>query len=476
MWSLGFFLFLFSAIGGWRAIMYVVAAQAFLVMSLLLFGAGFAVTAFPDLAWISGISVPEGLLAEQIPGVVQFSAGIGKAAAGGGVWTTTAILSFSVALIGLVVSPGFVFLGLTTAVRRVFAFEQVWLIAGLAAGVLILFGPVLAAEIAAQGPASQVSTFSGLSAKFASFDPLIAVCFLVCILLSLQIGTAFFASSGASIATIELVMRFILPDLTETDQKLAARISLGVIYAAAAAAASFAPLSTTAFASLALVLSVQMLPAVLGLCWIPWISRSAVITGLIVGTLPAIFTEPFGLIAFEALFVDLPWGRWPLTVHSAAWGLVFNIAACLLVSLLTQAGEERDQRERLHEEFRRTDRWEPGTRSVRTAKWSLILIWAFFALGPGAILGNSFFSQPVFAGGAVALGMPSLLMWQLLFWLLGVVLVWWLAYPSRLSIIDRIPTRRLALKPPRNILEAPPRPVWITRLLGRIAARQRTII
>lgn len=460
IWVTAFFLFLFSVLGGWRAVVYVVAAQAFLVLTLLLFIGGFAGTALDGLAFLSkGVSTPE-----AIPGVIQFTDGIGKEVPVGGLWTTVAILSFALSLLGIVLSPAFGFLGNTTEAKRGFAFGHVWMIGGLVVGTLVLLAPILATELE---PAAGLPDFS----RLASLDRLAAVSFLVLLVASLQLGVAFFAASGANIATIELVGRYVLPEMTEGQTKLAARIAMAAAYGTVALTAAYAPLSVAIVSSLTLSLAAQALPAFLGLCWIPWISRSGVLAGLVLGTILVVFTEPLGLVVFEALFVDLPWGRWPLTVHSAGWGLVFNVGACLLVSLFTRAGPEREHRQLLHDAFALNHPARFGGRASRAAKWSLVLIWAFFALGPGAILGNHFFSRPIFAGGGVELGLPSLFVWQVLFWLLGVFLVWWLAYQTRMSVIEEEPGRRLVLRPPVNRLYRPPSPRWIARLVGRLAER-----
>jgi solute:Na+ symporter, SSS family len=106
-----------------------------------------------------------------------------------------------------------------------------------------------------------------------------------------------------------------------------------------------------------------------------------------------------------------------------------------------------------------------------TAKWSLTLICSFLALGPCAILGNSFFSKPIFTDGEATLGAPSLWVWQIVFWLLGVLLVWWLAYRARMSIIENVAWRRIDLDPPRGQLERGRAPPWIALLLARVAKR-----
>ena len=55
------------------------------------------------------------------------------------------------------------------------------------------------------------------------------------------------------------------------------------------------------------------------------------------------------------------------------------------------------------------------------------LIWSFLAYGPGAVLGNTFFSDPIFTDLMPVLNVPSLWVWQVLFWLTGVPLIWLLA-------------------------------------------------
>lgn len=477
IWVAAAFLFLSSVIGGWRGVIHAVAAQSFLVLMLMLFVGIFAASTFDKLAFIaSHIPAPQGTLADKIPGVVQYSAGVGKDAAAGGVWTTTAILSFGLSLMGLVLSPAFGFLGITSATRSRFAFTQVWMIAGLAGGLLLLLGPFIGGEVAALDPATLAKggpSYGHLVARFASVDRLAAICLLLLLIASLQIAISFFAAAGANIVTLDLVARYMLPDLTGTGRRLAARITLAVVFAAMALAATFVPQLAAIIGSVTLSLSAQLLPALVGLCWVPWISRSAVITGLIAGSLLVVFTEPPGLVLFEHLFVGLPWGRWPLTVHSAAWGLVFNVGFCLLVSIVTRGGSERDHRQILHNAFKPSLGASSSSGAVRGAKWSLALMWIFLALGPGAILGNDFFSHPVFSDTDVALGVPSLWVWQLVFWFIGVLLVWWIANPGGAATVETGGWHEVDLAPATSTLGRRRAPGWIALLLARLTQRRQ---
>jgi solute:Na+ symporter, SSS family len=472
------FLFLFSAIGGWRAVVYVTAALSALLLVLMIFVSIFTASAFDQLAVLArgGTTQSGGVMTDAIPGVIQLVRGIGKEMPHGGLWTTTAAASFAVAAVGLVLSPGFNFLGLTTRTRLGFAFSQVWVTAALTTGALLFLGPFIGAEMAASASQPAMSpadtSFGPLMARLANVDQLAAICLVVMLLASLLIAIGFFSASGATILTVEILDKYVVPGMGGGEKRLAGRIALAATYFVITLLACFLPFSTVATSSLTLSLSTQLLPAFLGLCWLPWISRSAVIAGLILGSLLVIFTEPPGLILFDGLFVELPWGRWPLTIHSAAWGLAFNLAACLVVSLWTRNNAERRHRDALHDIYRRDHRIAFGGRVARGAKWSLPLLWAFLAVGPGAILGNGFFSRPIFINKDAALGVPSLWVWQIMFWIAGVLLVWWLAYRVRLSVIDPNSIRPGALAGREWGVGTPLQPKWIELSLARLARRE----
>jgi len=462
IWVAAFFLFLPSVVGGWRATVFVLAVQAALLAVLLPGLAGFAAGMLPGPGFpATALPVATGILADQIPGVIQFSAGIGKETPQGGIFTGVGIASTALSLIGIVLSPGFLYLGMTARGGRSAGFAPVWLIAALLTGLLLIAGPILAAHMGL----GSVQLAAGLTL----IEPFAGVALLLLVILTAQIAVAFFTTSGSILISREVILLYVLPGLSPVKARLTTRITLAVGFAMVAALAAFAPLASAVFGSLAIPLAVQMLPAFLGLTFLRWISRSAVLVGLIFGGLMVLFTEPLGLILFEGLFLDLPWGRWPLTVHSAGWGLAFNVGAVLLVAVFTSGGSERAQRDRLHDEFAASWAVDFGGKAARNAKWSLILIWAFFALGPGAILGNSFFSQPIFTTGDAALGVPSLWVWQLFFWLIGVPLVWWLANSTRLGITSDQGLCRVVLEG----LASKAAPGWIADSVTRMTGRGR---
>ncbi|MEZ5922918.1 MAG: hypothetical protein R3D57_00885 [Hyphomicrobiaceae bacterium] len=471
IWGVAFFLFLFSVIGGWRGVVYVIAARFLLALALLVFLSLYTGLTFDQPVPTAGeVRAISGVLLDRLPGVITFSAGFGKDTPVGGPWTTVAILSFALAMSGIALSPAFSLLGISTAGRRGLAFTHVWMIAGIGAGSLLLLGPMLAVEIGT-GSTGGVAGLAAFGDRLASIDLMLGAAFVLLLSTGLEIAVAAFAMSGASAMTSELIGRYILPGLTGTRERTATRIALAFIYVAIAMAAGFAPLASAILAPLALSLAVQLIPALLGLCWLPWITRGGVISGLIISGIIVIFTEPAGIIAFERLFLDLPWGRWPLTVHSAAWGLFFNLIVMAIVSVATRKREISDERRRLHEAYLDSVPVRLGSPVHRTAKWSLTLVWLFFALGPGAILGNSVLIWPGEETGTLVQPVPSLLVWQVASWLTGIFLVWWLAYRSELSVIAVTPGLLASLAPLAGDRPQRIAPRWIGQGLGRLARR-----
>lgn len=447
-----------AIIGGWRATIMTLAMQSILLVMLMP-----GLTVFAEIiATVPGFPVvpiptPEGVMWDRLPGVIQYSAGIGKEMPAVGIFTTVALSSSTIALLGIVFSPATLYLGQTVRAGRTLGISTVWLTGGLLGGIFVLGAPLLATRMA-DGPLA-------LAMQFYDLEPLVGVAVLLLMLVGSLMAVGFFVTGGTIIIMREFVLTFLLPGLPGEQQRFATRVALGFAFFLMAFMASFMPLISAILASIAMPLSVQLLPALLGLTFVRWISRGAVLAGLTLGMLIVFFTEPPGLILFEGLFVNLPWGRWPLTIHSATWGLVVNLLIVLLSSTVTLDAPDRFQRDRLHNALFTATSMTVGGRGLF---WTLMVLWSFLAYGPGAILGNTFFSDPIFSPIPATLGIPSLWAWQILFWLLGVVLIWWLAYRVRLGL-----TSDTAVKP--IVLGNAPggkTPDWLAAGLMRVVARK----
>ena len=67
------------------------------------------------------------------------------------------------------------------------------------------------------------------------------------------------------------------------------------------------------------------------------------------------------------------------------------------------------------------------------------MIWLFFGAGPGGVIGNYLFGAPDAGYDNWDFAMPSLWAWRILWWGLGVVLIWFLAYGLEMSTAPKRP-------------------------------------
>jgi hypothetical protein len=157
----------------------------------------------------------------------------------------------------------------------------------------------------------------------------------------------------------------------------------------------------------------------------------------VAGLVAVVLTEQLGATVTEFLGFPLPWGRWPWTIHSAGWGIFCNVAVCIIVSLLTQKKRDMQHRMKYHAFLAETAALSPEKQFLRPVAWTITLAWLFFAVGPGAIIGNDFFGPPNKGIAAWNLGVPSIWAWQILLWALGVLVIWFLAYKLDMSTVPR---------------------------------------
>jgi hypothetical protein len=172
-----------------------------------------------------------------------------------------------------------------------------------------------------------------------------------------------------------------------------------------------------------------MFVPLIALCYFPWLTKHGVALGIAVGIITVFFTEHVGQIMFGNI---IPWEKWPLTIHSAFWGVLFNLGAAIAISFITQETKETNHKNKFHDFFDEHRNFSISRRSLKPSAWIVTIAWIFFALGPGVIIGNEFFGKPSNVE-SWSFGMPSIWVWQIIFWVLGVILVWFLAFKMEMS-------------------------------------------
>lgn len=425
---LSLLLFAYVVIGGMRAAGYVGALQAVLAAAAILVLAGFALLdagGFAALnAGLAKLSAdPASASRFLVSGVVQFTAGVGKQAASGQEGTAFASLSFAMALMGLQASPMIIKVVLSTASPRAFAAGQTWVMAG-AFGALAAFGVGVIGARALLDPARD------LSGLLANLSPWFSAWLFLGLLAGVQLMAALALLSAGETLVRHLYKPFFHSSLSRRDTVTLTRVVIGILTLASVLMQVLTPVALTLLAALALPLAFQLWVPLLGMTWLRWMTRPAVATGVGFGIAGVLLTEPFGISLLSFFGLDLPWGRNPWTIHSAAWGMAANITVTLLISAFTQRrgfGEEAvEARNFLFGQIGGN----PRVRALRSTAWSVTLAWLFLALGPGLVFGNSAF---VTADGHWALAMPSLWAWSLMMWVAGVGLVWFLAYKMEMA-------------------------------------------
>ncbi|MGB0684007.1 MAG: sodium:solute symporter family protein [Magnetovibrionaceae bacterium] len=472
MWVLSIIVLIYVVTGGLRAVAYVDTMQCILLAAgivitglIALFAVGgwdalmdrFAVLAASD---VGRYGTTEGLGGGDynsyfaIPGVIQWTAGLGIEQPTGGLWTGVMIFSYMLALMGIQSAPAFTMWAFGNSDPRPFAPQQVWASAFGIGAIMVFFttfqgmgahflgaNPAVTAAglavsdtlpaVIADEPDILVPTYINLIGEHL---PWLVGLLAVCALAAMQSTGAAYMSTAGAILTRDLYKRYIDPKASHTTQKLFGRLGVVAIVLSALMVATFSQDALVLIGGLAVAFGLQMLPALVGICWVPWITREGATWGLAAGLIAVIFTENFGLTLLHALGLDF-WGRWPLTVHSAGWGILFNLGVCLIVSGLTQDKAARAHRDKTHAFLNEHDPRSPDARRLKPLAWTVTVAWLFFGIGPGAVLGNDLFGAPDAGVEGWLFGVPSIWAWQIILWLAGVGVMWLLAYRMGLSTV-----------------------------------------
>ena len=394
-----------------------------------------------------------------VPGVIQWVAGIGKNDPTGGPWTAMMILTFTVSFMGIILSPSFSMWSFSTQHPKAFSYYQIW---GCAAAVGILlfifttFQGVGANLLGANADINNINlSISNLLPEISRSDHSLLVYHIISIMdkhalwltgaltlgliAALQSTAAAFLMTSGSIITRDLYRAHIDQDMEWKKERLVARLSMLLIFLAALYLATFAKPAMILFGGIAISIAFQFLIVLLGTLWFPWITRGAAIMGIISGLIIVVLTETLGQ---QITGNRLPWGRWPLTIYSGIWGLLFNVLVCFSISAFSSFSKNdtlRSHRQKFHNFLSEHMGIHPSKSKIRSFAYVIVLIWIFFAIGPGLIIGNDIFGSPGSGYESWIMKVPSIWGYQLIWWLVGIGLIWFLAKKMDLSTLPKLP-------------------------------------
>ena len=468
MWLLSAIVFIYVASGGLRAVAYVDTLQCVLlalgivvigIITLNLVGGWAALNeGIANLAAIDTKRTPDGFSHYiAIPGVIQWVSN-GPSAVGGA-WTGIMILSYMFALMGIQSSPAFSMWAFSNHSPKPFAPQQVWA-SSLGIGFILFFftamqgmgGHLIGADLAylaAYPDAVNNALGQGLEGKdlmqsagkqgmlvpqlihvMQDVAPWLVGLLSVCALAAMQSTGAAYMSTAGAMLTRDLLKHFIMPNVSHAQQKLFGRIGVGLIVLAALVVATTSTDALVLLGGLAVAFGFQMWPALLAVCYFPWLTRAGITIGLAVGLVVVVCTETVG----QNLGITA-WGRWPLTIHSAGWGIIFNLGIAVAISAVTQNKADFEHKMKYHNFLAEHASLPESKRGMIPLAWIITLVWFFFGIGPGAVIGNQIFGNPNDAATWI-FGMPSIWAWQILWWVLGVFMMWFLAYKMQMSTLQ----------------------------------------
>ena len=443
--------FLYVASGGLRSVAYVDCAQC------ILLALGIVILGFVAIDLVGGWSNFElGLagLAQQSSDMVAIPTRPDSASffervgtlfwdSSGGPWTGLMILTYMFALMGIQSAPAFSMWAFANKDPRPFPWQQVFASSLVIGGILFFFtafqglgGTILDRGIlpgveklglpvndAGQPMSDYLVPF--LISTLSETQPVLLGLLAICALAAMQSTGAAYMSTASGIVTRDLYRHFFAREASHAAQMLVGRIVVAIVITLALVVGLASSDLLVLLGGAAVSYGFQMWPALLGICYIRFFTPAGVVTGLIAGIIAVTFTYVTQLGGL----IDI--GRYPLTIHSAGWGIFFNLGLTTIVSLFTQpqSDEEVARRDSYHDFIKTHTELTADKKKWKVPVWIFVIVWFLFAIGPFAVLGNE--TDPA----AWSFGIPTLWVWQIVWWLLGCVMMYLLAFKLEMSTV-----------------------------------------
>ncbi len=447
MFALSTVVVIYVASGGLRSVAYVDCVQCILLaLGIVILGCitihfsggwegfkiGLSKVVSNDLISNTKIT-PDGYSSKvAIPGAVQMVSSGSKSI--GGPWTGIMCMTYMFALMGIQSSPAFSMWSFSNKTSKAFRWQQV-----VASSIII--GVILFTFTIFQGLGGHIlqanGVISGVTDKnlvpqlinlMSSSAPWLVGLLAVCALAAMQSTGAAYMSTFSGMMTRDVFKHYFSNDASDQTQKFFGRIFVIIVAAAALIVAAKSTQAIVMLGGLAVAYGFQMYPALIGLCYFPKLSSKAVSFGLIAGLVAVTLTDK------TSTWFGVPWGAYPLTIHSAGWGIFVNLIVVGLGTFFFPDSEDRIiKKKKRHEFIQSVSGLAEERKKLIPLAWVLTLIWFVIGFGPFATIGNALFSNPNNPLTWAPLGLPSLWIWQLVFLLYGIFVMWFLAFFMGLS-------------------------------------------
>lgn len=447
MFALTAVVVIYVASGGLKSVAYVDCAQAILLaIGIAILGgitihyaggwggftSGLASLVNGDVSSGQNLT-PDGYsMKVAIPGSIQMVSAGSKAV--GGSWTGIMCMTYMFALMGIQSSPAFSMWAFSNKTPQAFRWQQV-VASSLVVGILLftftLFQGMGGHVLVANGVLENINDKNlvpELINLLSDSAPWLLGLLAVCALAAMQSTGSAYMSTFSAMVTRDIYTKYVSPAASDDTQKMYGRIFVVLVAGAALIVAANATQAIVMLGGLAVAYGFQMFPALIGICYYKGFTTKGVVSGLIIGLIAVTLTDK------TSAWFGVPWGAYPLTIHSAGWGIFFNLLTTFSVSFLSGESEAMKlAKAKRHAFLQSITGMTPERKKKVKLAWGLTLVWFLVGFGPFATIGNDVFSNPNAPALWAPFGLPSLWVWQLLFLGYGIFVMWFLAFHMGLS-------------------------------------------
>jgi Na+/proline symporter len=346
----------------------------------------------------------------EVPSVINFT--VGQRA-----WTGVMILSYMFALMGIQSSPAFTMWTFGIKDPKPLAWQHVFMstfIVGFALFFFTAFQGMGAIMLQKAGILEFASDRDVVPILMKTYLPpfMLGVVFIGAIA-AMHSTAAPYIGTGGSILLRDIWWRYVRKQQCgDAEQIWVNRLFATIITIAALAVGLTSTAVLVMLGGLATAFGFVMYVLLSGTLWgLRWPSIGSVL-GVLAGMV--------------AVFITYRVYPEPLTIHCAAWGTGVGLLVAYACRFLgfKDSDETIERQREVREWLDRVDAPSESGRKWRKAMKVLVPLWYLFAIGPACLIGNTAFS---FAG------FPPLWSWQLVWWILGIIMMWALCFKAEMS-------------------------------------------
>ncbi len=418
---MAFIVWFYVVTGGLKASTWVGVLQFVLLVGGIMLLGFYVVTSDDIGGWSGMVTSMQTLDAEymKVPGLIHFGLGTGG-------WTAVMILTYMFALMGIQSSPAFILWNFGIKSPKPLAWQQVFMSTFIVGICLFFFS-------AFQGMGAKILQLSGVMEIAGSGDvvpklmtqflpgPILGIVFLGAIA-AIHSTSAPYIGTGGTIIQRDVWWRYVRGQQgSHSEQIWTNRVMATLLTIAAVVVSLTSSDAIVMIGGFATTFGTIMYLMLVGVHYGFKFPSTGAALGLLTGIVVNMLTY----------FV---W-KYPLSMHTAFWGLFAgSVVAYGCRGLGLKNTEETDARQKeVRDWLNSVDGPSESGKVWRSRMKILVPVWYLLALGPGVLIGNSAFTF---------CGFPATWAWQIVWWIVGIVMMWALCFKAEMSTTSEEQIRR----------------------------------